>query len=81
MYSESLVGIIQAISSTFGLVLLTGLLGHGIVGFPKYLWHRGNNKRTLAYYEFEINNKNETLDEAEDDLKHELGNVQKVERK
>ena len=66
-------GLIQSISNTFGLILLTSLLGNGIVAFPKFLWHKGNYMRSLSFFEFDANNKNENMDEAIEDLKNELG--------
>lgn len=51
-FRTNIVGLLISLSNTFGLFLLTSLLGYGIASFPRFLWNLADYKRRLREYEF-----------------------------
>lgn len=51
---KAFLGIIMTIANLFGMSLVVLFLSHGVIDVPRTLWHMGNHKRQLHYYEFKV---------------------------
>lgn len=44
------IGLLQAVSNAYGLILFTVLLGYGLVALPRHLWRLGSLQWRLKHY-------------------------------
>ncbi|EFC41898.1 predicted protein [Naegleria gruberi] len=78
---DLIAGLGLSLSNIYGLVLLVGFIGYGIIAVPRYLWETSNDERQLQLYEFTTPTIVEELEELENELLDYLGVCKILERK
>ncbi|KJE88755.1 hypothetical protein CAOG_00345 [Capsaspora owczarzaki ATCC 30864] len=78
---DALLGIAMAASNTWGLFLLIGLLGVGLVETPRSTWNESRADWVTRHLQFKASKLRTELDDAEDDLSETLTDVKAVTQK
>eukprot|EP01119_Soliformovum_irregulare_P019574 TRINITY_DN6229_c0_g1_i1.p1 TRINITY_DN6229_c0_g1~~TRINITY_DN6229_c0_g1_i1.p1 ORF type:complete len:649 (-),score=115.17 TRINITY_DN6229_c0_g1_i1:51-1745(-) len=77
MNGTAIYGVAIAASNAWGLLVLIGLLGHGLVEIPKRLWRHANRTLTLRHYQWQAVHQKEAFEKAKRELMIALKRVKK----
>ncbi|KAG2386550.1 hypothetical protein C9374_002294 [Naegleria lovaniensis] len=78
---DLIAGLGLSLSNIYGLVLLVGFIGYGLVGLPRSILDMSNDERQLRLYEFKTPTIVEELEDLEDELLEYLSICKVLDRK
>lgn len=76
----ALMGILESLVNSFGLLVVIVMLGHGLVEVPKQLWNQGDHERRLRAIEYRVTEFTDRIDDARLNLATVLGQVEATRR-
>ncbi|KAF0975890.1 hypothetical protein FDP41_005217 [Naegleria fowleri] len=78
---DLIAGLGLSLSNIYGLVLLVGFIGYGLVGLPRSILDMSNDERQLRLYEFKTPTIVEELEDLEDELLEYLSICKVLDRR
>lgn len=72
----AVMGIVESLGNSFGLLVVIVMLGHGLVEVPRYLWQSANHDQQLKSIECRATELTERIEDARTNLAQVLGQVE-----